>query len=132
MAQRHAGLFNKIIIQKYCGLYRTKSLASSSFSSLACDYLGADWEQENTMGTRQVIFFSSPLCPHPSQLSQAVAEGNCCFGTIDTWLLYKLTKGRFPHSRVCSCTVCDCPSLHVVFMYISQLIDCVCIFKLCL
>uniref|UniRef100_A0A3Q3X6F1 Glycerol kinase 5 n=1 Tax=Mola mola TaxID=94237 RepID=A0A3Q3X6F1_MOLML len=25
---------------------------------------------------------------------QAVAEGNCCFGTIDSWLLFKLTKGR--------------------------------------
>uniref|UniRef100_A0AAY5L8S8 Glycerol kinase 5 n=1 Tax=Esox lucius TaxID=8010 RepID=A0AAY5L8S8_ESOLU len=24
---------------------------------------------------------------------EAVAQGNCCFGTIDTWLLYKLTKG---------------------------------------
>uniref|UniRef100_A0A3P8YJD2 Glycerol kinase 5 n=1 Tax=Esox lucius TaxID=8010 RepID=A0A3P8YJD2_ESOLU len=27
------------------------------------------------------------------RLSEAVAQGNCCFGTIDTWLLYKLTKG---------------------------------------
>ncbi|XP_062843453.1 putative glycerol kinase 5 [Trichomycterus rosablanca] len=27
------------------------------------------------------------------QLKQAVDEGTCCFGTIDTWLLYKLTKG---------------------------------------
>ncbi|XP_031710490.1 glycerol kinase 5 isoform X3 [Anarrhichthys ocellatus] len=25
---------------------------------------------------------------------QAAAEGNCCFGTTDTWLLFKLTKGR--------------------------------------
>ncbi|MED6235170.1 putative glycerol kinase 5, partial [Ataeniobius toweri] len=25
---------------------------------------------------------------------QAIEEGNCCFGTIDTWLLFKLTKGR--------------------------------------
>ncbi|XP_076000642.1 glycerol kinase 5 [Genypterus blacodes] len=31
---------------------------------------------------------------HYEQLREAVAEGNCCFGTIDTWLLYKLTKGR--------------------------------------
>lgn len=29
------------------------------------------------------------------QVRQAVAEGNCCFGTIDTWLLFKLTKGAF-------------------------------------
>ncbi|KAL7850872.1 hypothetical protein AOLI_G00212280 [Acnodon oligacanthus] len=27
------------------------------------------------------------------QLRQAVDEGTCLFGTIDTWLLYKLTKG---------------------------------------
>ncbi|KAK3513582.1 hypothetical protein QTP70_025360 [Hemibagrus guttatus] len=30
---------------------------------------------------------------HIPQLKQAVDEGTCCFGTIDTWLLYKLTKG---------------------------------------
>lgn len=29
------------------------------------------------------------------QVCQAVSEDNCCFGTIDTWLLYKLTKGMF-------------------------------------
>uniref|UniRef100_A0AAY4AC77 Glycerol kinase 5 n=1 Tax=Denticeps clupeoides TaxID=299321 RepID=A0AAY4AC77_9TELE len=33
----------------------------------------------------------------------AVREGNCCFGTIDTWLLYKLTKGKNRPSY----TVCD-------------------------
>ncbi|XP_076837757.1 glycerol kinase 5 isoform X1 [Brachyhypopomus gauderio] len=27
------------------------------------------------------------------QIKKAVDEGTCCFGTIDTWLLYKLTKG---------------------------------------
>uniref|UniRef100_A0AAR2LD32 Glycerol kinase 5 n=1 Tax=Pygocentrus nattereri TaxID=42514 RepID=A0AAR2LD32_PYGNA len=27
-------------------------------------------------------------------LKQAVDEGTCLFGTIDTWLLYKLTKGK--------------------------------------
>uniref|UniRef100_A0A8C4ZPK5 Glycerol kinase 5 n=1 Tax=Gadus morhua TaxID=8049 RepID=A0A8C4ZPK5_GADMO len=26
--------------------------------------------------------------------TQAVAEDTCCFGTIDTWLLFKLTKGE--------------------------------------
>ncbi|XP_030220789.1 glycerol kinase 5 isoform X2 [Gadus morhua] len=28
------------------------------------------------------------------KLRQAVAEDTCCFGTIDTWLLFKLTKGE--------------------------------------
>ncbi|XP_012681794.1 putative glycerol kinase 5 [Clupea harengus] len=32
------------------------------------------------------------LCNCP-ELSKAVDGNNCCFGTIDTWLLYKLTKG---------------------------------------
>ncbi|XP_068136565.1 putative glycerol kinase 5 [Hyperolius riggenbachi] len=27
------------------------------------------------------------------EAQQAADEGNCCFGTIDTWLLYKLTNG---------------------------------------
>ncbi|XP_069583986.1 glycerol kinase 5 isoform X1 [Ranitomeya imitator] len=27
------------------------------------------------------------------EVRQAAEENNCCFGTIDTWLLYKLTKG---------------------------------------
>ncbi|XP_069474377.1 glycerol kinase 5 isoform X2 [Ambystoma mexicanum] len=27
------------------------------------------------------------------EVQHAAEEGNCCFGTIDTWLLYKLTKG---------------------------------------
>ncbi|XP_041418121.1 putative glycerol kinase 5 isoform X2 [Xenopus laevis] len=27
------------------------------------------------------------------QVRQAAEKGNCCFGTIDTWLLHKLTKG---------------------------------------
>ncbi|XP_067396919.1 putative glycerol kinase 5 [Emydura macquarii macquarii] len=28
-----------------------------------------------------------------TEVQQAAKENNCCFGTIDTWLLYKLTKG---------------------------------------
>ncbi|XP_040830666.1 putative glycerol kinase 5 [Ochotona curzoniae] len=27
------------------------------------------------------------------EVQKAAEEGNCCFGTIDTWLLHKLTKG---------------------------------------
>lgn len=37
------------------------------------------------------------------QVRQAAAEGNCCFGTIDTWLLYKLTKGVFGVWNSCKC-----------------------------
>ncbi|KAM4605091.1 glycerol kinase 5 [Polymixia lowei] len=44
--------------------------------------------------TQHVTFRLVWALTHYKQLSQAVAEGNCCFGTIDTWLLYKLTKGR--------------------------------------
>lgn len=42
------------------------------------------------------------------QVRQAVTEGNCCFGTIDTWLLFKLTKGV-----LCSC---ECP-LHEYYFF---------------
>ncbi|XP_033993342.1 putative glycerol kinase 5 [Trematomus bernacchii] len=31
---------------------------------------------------------------HYKQIRQAANKGNCCFGTIDTWLLFKLTKGQ--------------------------------------
>ncbi|KAM6919020.1 glycerol kinase 5 [Xenentodon cancila] len=30
---------------------------------------------------------------HYKQVRQAISEGNCCFGTIDSWLVFKLTKG---------------------------------------
>ncbi|KAF7223361.1 glycerol kinase 5 [Nothobranchius furzeri] len=30
---------------------------------------------------------------HYKQVRQAIKEDTCCFGTIDTWLLFKLTKG---------------------------------------
>ncbi|XP_062988231.1 putative glycerol kinase 5 [Elgaria multicarinata webbii] len=30
---------------------------------------------------------------HISEVEQATKDDNCCFGTVDTWLLYKLTKG---------------------------------------
>ncbi|XP_042314581.1 putative glycerol kinase 5 isoform X3 [Sceloporus undulatus] len=30
---------------------------------------------------------------HIAEVEQAIKEDNCCFGTVDTWLLYKLTKG---------------------------------------
>uniref|UniRef100_A0A6Q2X116 Glycerol kinase 5 n=1 Tax=Esox lucius TaxID=8010 RepID=A0A6Q2X116_ESOLU len=32
----------------------------------------------------------------------SASQGNCCFGTIDTWLLYKLTKGRW-FTFLCMC-----------------------------
>ncbi|XP_024124364.1 putative glycerol kinase 5 [Oryzias melastigma] len=34
------------------------------------------------------------ILQHCTQVRQACEEGTCCFGTIDTWLLFKLTKGR--------------------------------------
>ncbi|XP_020318341.2 glycerol kinase 5 [Oncorhynchus kisutch] len=43
--------------------------------------------------TQHVTFRLAWALRHWKQLSEAVAEGTCCFGTIDTWLLYKLTKG---------------------------------------
>ncbi|XP_028988346.1 putative glycerol kinase 5 isoform X1 [Betta splendens] len=44
--------------------------------------------------TQHVTFRLVWALTHYKQVRQAVAEGNCCFGTIDTWLLFKLTKGH--------------------------------------
>ncbi|XP_076601702.1 glycerol kinase 5 [Chaetodon auriga] len=44
--------------------------------------------------TQHVTFRLVWALAHYKQVRQAVAEGNCCFGTIDTWLLFKLTKGH--------------------------------------
>ncbi|XP_030259651.1 glycerol kinase 5 [Sparus aurata] len=44
--------------------------------------------------TQHVTFRLAWALRHYTQVRQAVAEGKCCFGTIDTWLLFKLTKGQ--------------------------------------
>ncbi|XP_024864996.1 putative glycerol kinase 5 [Kryptolebias marmoratus] len=44
--------------------------------------------------TQHVTFRLVWALAHYKQVRQAIDEGNCCFGTIDTWLLFKLTKGR--------------------------------------
>ncbi|XP_064197644.1 putative glycerol kinase 5 [Anguilla rostrata] len=43
--------------------------------------------------TQHVTLRLAWVLQHCAQVRRAVAEGNCCFGTIDTWLLYKLSKG---------------------------------------
>lgn len=43
--------------------------------------------------TQHVTMRLAWVLQHYAQVKQAVAEGNCCFGTIDTWLLWKLFKG---------------------------------------
>lgn len=37
----------------------------------------------------EILFFC--IC---SQADEAAKKNNCCFGTVDTWLLYRLTKGE--------------------------------------
>uniref|UniRef100_A0A3B4U8V8 Glycerol kinase 5 n=1 Tax=Seriola dumerili TaxID=41447 RepID=A0A3B4U8V8_SERDU len=44
--------------------------------------------------TQHVTFRLVWALTYYKQVRQAVTEGNCCFGTIDTWLLFKLTKGH--------------------------------------
>ncbi|XP_039999147.1 putative glycerol kinase 5 [Xiphias gladius] len=44
--------------------------------------------------TQHVTFRLVWVLTHYKQVRQAIAEGNCCFGTVDSWLLFKLTKGR--------------------------------------
>nr|XP_057923497.1 putative glycerol kinase 5 [Doryrhamphus excisus] len=43
--------------------------------------------------TQHITFRLVWVLRYYKQVAQAVAEGNCCFGTVDTWLLFKLTQG---------------------------------------
>ncbi|XP_053167231.1 putative glycerol kinase 5 isoform X1 [Hemicordylus capensis] len=46
-----------------------------------------------TFTTQHVSLRLAWVLQHISEVEQAAKDDNCCFGTIDTWLLYKLTKG---------------------------------------
>ncbi|XP_059200001.1 putative glycerol kinase 5 [Centropristis striata] len=46
------------------------------------------------LSTQHVSIRLSWALSHYKQVQQAIAEDNCCFGTIDTWLLFNLTKGQ--------------------------------------
>lgn len=41
-----------------------------------------------------IWLFKIDLCYCDFKVQKAIEEENCCFGTIDTWLLHKLTKGK--------------------------------------
>lgn len=41
-----------------------------------------------------IWLFKIDLCYSDFKVQKAIEEENCCFGTIDTWLLHKLTKGK--------------------------------------
>ncbi|XP_061588583.1 putative glycerol kinase 5 [Cololabis saira] len=43
--------------------------------------------------TQHVTFRLVWALTHYKQVGQAISEDNCCFGTIDSWLVFKLTKG---------------------------------------
>ncbi|XP_036409577.1 putative glycerol kinase 5 [Megalops cyprinoides] len=43
--------------------------------------------------TQHVTMRLAWILQHCANVRRAVEEGTCCFGTIDTWLLYKLSKG---------------------------------------
>uniref|UniRef100_A0A8D0GYM2 Glycerol kinase 5 n=1 Tax=Sphenodon punctatus TaxID=8508 RepID=A0A8D0GYM2_SPHPU len=46
-----------------------------------------------TFTTQHVSLRLAWVLQNISEVRQAAKEDNCCFGTVDTWLLYKLTKG---------------------------------------
>uniref|UniRef100_A0A8C3XP55 Glycerol kinase 5 n=1 Tax=Chelydra serpentina TaxID=8475 RepID=A0A8C3XP55_CHESE len=46
-----------------------------------------------TFTTQHVSLRLSWVLQNITEVQEAANENNCCFGTIDTWLLYKLTKG---------------------------------------
>ncbi|KAJ6669365.1 hypothetical protein lerEdw1_008174 [Lerista edwardsae] len=43
--------------------------------------------------TQHVSLRLAWVLQHIPEVEQAIKDDNCCFGTVDTWLLYKLTKG---------------------------------------
>ncbi|KAL8187824.1 UNVERIFIED_CONTAM: putative glycerol kinase 5, partial [Gekko kuhli] len=45
-----------------------------------------------TFTTQHISLRLSWVLQHISEVEQAIKDDNCCFGTVDTWLLYKLTK----------------------------------------
>nr|XP_020742794.1 putative glycerol kinase 5 [Odocoileus virginianus texanus] len=46
-----------------------------------------------TFTTQQVSLRLAWILQNLTEVGKAVEEENCCFGTVDTWLLHKLTKG---------------------------------------
>uniref|UniRef100_A0A8C6ZZ14 Glycerol kinase 5 n=2 Tax=Nothoprocta perdicaria TaxID=30464 RepID=A0A8C6ZZ14_NOTPE len=46
-----------------------------------------------TFSTKQASLKLSWVFKNLHEAEEAAKENNCCFGTIDTWLLYRLTKG---------------------------------------
>ncbi|KAI1882664.1 hypothetical protein AGOR_G00237220 [Albula goreensis] len=49
--------------------------------------------QSGCVLTQHVTMRLAWILQHCAEVRRAVREGTCCFGTIDTWLLYKLSKG---------------------------------------
>ncbi|XP_077579777.1 glycerol kinase 5 [Stigmatopora nigra] len=43
--------------------------------------------------TQHVTFRLLWVLRHYKEVARAASDGNCCFGTVDTWLLFKLTQG---------------------------------------
>ncbi|XP_019060662.1 putative glycerol kinase 5 isoform X1 [Fukomys damarensis] len=46
-----------------------------------------------TFTTQHVSLRLAWILQNMTEVQKAVEEENCCFGTVDTWLLHKLTKG---------------------------------------
>ncbi|NWI19866.1 GLPK protein, partial [Crypturellus soui] len=46
-----------------------------------------------TFSTKQASLKLSWVFKNLHEAEEAAKENNCCFGTVDTWLLYRLTKG---------------------------------------
>ncbi|XP_077472415.1 glycerol kinase 5 isoform X5 [Stigmatopora argus] len=56
--------------------------------------------QRRALAASQVVFSTQHVTfrllwalRNYKQVARAASDGNCCFGTVDTWLLFKLTKG---------------------------------------
>ncbi|NXS08119.1 GLPK protein, partial [Neodrepanis coruscans] len=82
-----------------------------------------------TFSTQQTSMKLSWVFKNIHEAEEAARENNCCFGTIDTWLLYRLTKGSVyatDYSNASSTgifepfTVCAVPKKNVVAIYCAS------------
>ncbi|KAF5914557.1 hypothetical protein HPG69_007942, partial [Diceros bicornis minor] len=74
---------------------RSKRFLAASLFTFTTQHvsLRLAWVLQNLIEVRKESFLNRFCRCCIFKVQKAIEEENCCFGTIDTWLLYKLTKG---------------------------------------
>lgn len=87
-----------------------------------CPYEPKSWLIKKERRSLSIRWPTAFFCFQPRhvyfffQVCQAIDEGYCCFGTIDSWLLFKLTKGGFALFSLVSQTSSK-PRLKTLFLF---------------